>query len=135
MLADAARRGMFKLRHESFFDTIAVEAGSRADALMAAGLKAGFNFRRVDAGCVALALDETVSREDVVRLGVLLHADLRQAPASIPESNLQRGSAFLQHQAFTSHHSEHEMLRYLKRLEDKDVALDRSINFRSAPAP
>ena len=126
MLADAARRGMFKLRHEAFTDTIAIEAGSRADALMAAGLQAGFNFRRVDAGCIAIALDETVTREELVRIGALLQADLRAAAASVPDA-LARTTPFLRQAVFSAHHSEHAMLRYLKRLEDRDVALNRSM--------
>ena len=83
MLADAARRGRYTLRHEAFFDTVAIEAGSRADALMAAALKAGFNLRRIDATGVGIALDETVTRQDLTRLAVVLGGDLRGAAPSI----------------------------------------------------
>jgi glycine dehydrogenase len=126
MLADAARRSSYTLRHDTFFDTIAIEAGSRADGLMAAALAAGFNLRRIDATGVGIALDETVTREDLARLAVLLGGDLRDATPGIPEKLARTAPLLLQH-VFNAHHAEHEMLRYLKRLEDKDVALNRSM--------
>ena len=129
VLAGAARRGGFALRHDAFFDTIAVEAGDRADALMASALGRGFNLRRVDAGCVAIALDETVTRAELTALAELLGGGaLGDIPAEggIP-ATLARRSPFLAAEVFNSHHSEHAMLRYLRRLEDKDVALNRSM--------
>jgi glycine dehydrogenase len=135
LLADAATRAGFALRHEAFFDTVAVEAGGKADALMAAALKAGFNLRRVDAGCVAIALDETVTRQDLIALATALcevagheRAGLGELDAAerFPES-LARRTPFLTAAVFRAHRSEHAMLRYLKRLEDKDVALNRSM--------
>ncbi len=126
LLADAAARGGYALRHAAFFDTIAIEAGARADALMAAALAAGFNLRRLDATGIAVALDETVTRAELEGLAGVLGADLAEAPASIP-TGLSRGSAILTDAVFGRHHAEHEMLRYLKRLEDKDIALNRSM--------
>jgi glycine dehydrogenase len=126
LLAAAAAKSGLKLRHANFFDTITLDAGSRADVLMAAGLKAGFNFRRIDATGVSLALDETVTREELTRLALVVGGGLDVAPASIP-AELTRRTAFLQQAVFNSHHAEHEMLRYLKRLEDRDVALNRSM--------
>src|SRR5215475_912203 len=61
LLAEAARRGGYRLRHHAFFDTIAVDT-TNADALMRAALDAGFNLRRIDDGCISIALDETVTR-------------------------------------------------------------------------
>ena len=126
LLGDAARRGGFSLRHEAFFDTLCVEAGDRAEALMQAAVAAGFNLRRIDAGGIGLALDETVTREELERLAALLGGDLAEAPASIPQ-DLARRSVFLRQAVFSAYHAEHEMLRYLKRLEDRDVALNRSM--------
>jgi glycine dehydrogenase len=126
LLAKAARSAGLKLRHDAFFDTIAIEAGAKADALMASAVKAGFNLRRLDATGIAIALDETVTREDLTRLALLLGGGLAEAGPSIPVGN-QRRSAFLQQAVFSAHHAEHEMLRYLKRLEDRDVALNRSM--------
>ncbi len=125
LLADAAERGGHRLRHDCFFDTIAFET-DRADALMREALAQGFNLRRIDPTGVAIALDETVTREELDLLARVLGADLSGAPASIPPA-LLRGTRFLGQSAFNTHHSEHEMLRYLKRLEDKDIALDRSM--------
>ncbi len=125
-LADAARRGGFSLRHTAFFDTIAIEAGDRAEALMQAALDAGFNFRRLDANGVGIALDETVTRAELETLAELLGGSLADAAPSIPET-VARKSAFLKAEVFGSHASEHAMLRYLKRLEDKDIALNRSM--------
>jgi glycine dehydrogenase len=135
LLADAAERAGFTLRHSSFFDTVAIEAGDKVDALMGAALKAGFNLRRVDAGCVAIALDETVTRQELIALDVALCAaaghervglsDLT-APERLPVT-LARRTPFLTAAVFRAHHAEHAMLRYLKRLEDKDVALNRSM--------
>jgi glycine dehydrogenase len=125
LLAAAAGRGGHRLRHAAFFDTIALEVAD-ADGLMAAGVAAGFNLRRIDATGVGIALDETVTREDLVRLAVLLGGALGEAELSIP-SALARASALLEHPVFHLYRAEHEMLRYLKRLEDKDVALNRSM--------
>jgi glycine dehydrogenase len=123
MLADAAIRAGLRVRHDTFFDTIVVEG---ADDLVARGVTAGFNFRRVDETGVGIALDETVTRGDLMALARLLGADLEGVVASIPAEVL-RGSGFLAQSAFNQHHAEHEMLRYLKRLEDKDIALNRSM--------
>jgi glycine dehydrogenase len=126
LLADAARQGGHTLRHARFFDTIAIEAGAKADALMQAALDAGFNLRRIDETGIAIALDETVTRGELETLAALLGGQLDAAPASLP-AGLARASACLTEAAFNSHHSEHAMLRYLKRLEDKDIALNRSM--------
>ncbi|MBB5372958.1 aminomethyl-transferring glycine dehydrogenase [Acidocella aromatica] len=126
LLADAARQGGLTLRHDMFFDTLAIEAGAKSGALLQAGLEAGFNFRRIDATGIGIALDETVTRAELETLAGLLGGKLEAAPESIPAA-LRRGSAFCEAAVFNTHRSEHSMLRYLKRLEDKDVALNRSM--------
>ena len=126
LLAEVAGRAGLKLRHDTFFDTIAIEAGAKADALLDAALKAGFNLRRVDATGVAISLDETVTREELVALAGVLGGTLDAAPASIPDGLVRQG-ALLAQTVFSAYHAEHEMLRYLKRLEDKDIALNRSM--------
>ena len=123
MLADAAVRAGLTVRHDCFFDTIVVEGG---DDLIARAADAGYNFRRVDATGAGIALDETVTRDDLHALAGLLGAELDGAVASIPPEVL-RASGFLAQSTFSQHHAEHEMLRYLKRLEDKDIALNRSM--------
>ena len=161
LLADAAVRAGLTLRHSDFFGAIAIETpGGYADtdALIARALEAGFNFRRLGPTGVGIALDETVTRDDLTRLATVLSGEMsppslagggRQsppplagggrgegsapgaagiisAPPSIPPS-LLRATPYLQQPVFRSYHAEHEMLRYLKRLEDKDIALNRSM--------
>ncbi len=126
LLAGAATQGGYTLRHAAYFDTIAIEAGDRAEALMGAARDAGFNLRRIDATGVGIALDETVMRDDLATLAGLLGGGLGIAAASLPATAL-RTTACLQQNVFSAYHAEHEMLRYLKRLEDKDVALNRSM--------
>ena len=125
LLAEAARRGGHGLRHDAFFDTLAIETDD-ADGLIARALEAGFNLRRIDASGVGVALDETVTRSDLARLAEVLGADLSGASASIPPA-LLRGTSFLEQAIFAEHRSEHAMLRYMKRLEDKDLALNRGM--------
>jgi len=125
LLADIARRAGLALRHDRFFDAIAVETPD-ADALMARAVAGGFNFRRIDATGVGIALDETVTRADLVSLASILGGELGGAAVSIPDT-LVRRSAFLAQAVFNRYRAEHEMLRYIKRLEDKDVALNRSM--------
>ena len=123
MLADCALRAGLRLRHDSFFDTIVIED---AGDLLERAATAGFNLRRVDDGAVGIALDETVTRDDLITLAGLLGSELGGAVASIP-ATLPRNTPFLRQAVFNQHHAEHEMLRYVKRLEDKDIALTRSM--------
>ena len=144
LLAAAARLGGHRLLHDAFFDTIAIETAS-ADALMQGALAQGFNLRRIGDTCVGIALDETVTRDELTRLAALLqsamageggndvaggskprHDDTPGAPPSIP-AELLRNTPLLEQSVFHQHHAEHEMLRYLKRLEEKDIALNRSM--------
>ncbi|MSP01001.1 MAG: glycine dehydrogenase (aminomethyl-transferring) [Acetobacteraceae bacterium] len=125
LLADCADRGGHRIRHDSFFDTIEVECAS-PDAMLTAAREAGFNFRRVDDGAVAIALDETVTRDDLMVLASILGAPLSGAANGLPVS-ASRVGPLLPQAVFNRYHSEHEMLRYLKRLEDKDIALNRSM--------
>ena len=125
LLADVARRAGLALRHDDFFETIAIEC-SDADALIARALQERFNLRRIDDLGVGIALDETVTRAELTRLATVLGGELGSAAPSIPAA-LLRNTSFLQQAVFSEHHAEHAMLRYLKRLEDKDIALNRSM--------
>ncbi len=126
LLADAVQRSGFFLRHKAYFDTLAIESGARTEELMQAGLAAGFNFRRIDETSIGIALDETVTRDELERLALVLGGTLDEAPDSVP-SSLLRKSTFCTAAVFNTHRSEHSMLRYLKQLEDKDIALNRSM--------
>ena len=128
MVAGAARQGGHRLVHDAFFDTIAIETAD-ADTLMTAALAAGFNLRRISDTRVGIALDETVTRDELTRLlGVVRGRDApgQGVMGSIP-AELVRNTPFMEQAVFHQHHAEHEMLRYLKRLEEKDIALNRSM--------
>ncbi len=132
LLAAAARAAGFTLAHDVVFDTVTIQASERTPALMAAALARGFNLASHGAGLVGISVDETVTRADLEALCAALSevggspATLDKAAAAIP-APLLRISPFLTAEVFSAHQSEHSMLRYLKRLEDKDVALNRSM--------
>jgi glycine dehydrogenase len=126
MLAGAAVRAGFVLRHASFFDTIALEAAARADLLMQTAQDAGFNFCRLDASGIAVALDETVSSADLDALCAVFGAEESEPGATLPPS-LLRQTPPLRSEVFTAHRSEHAMLRFLRRLEGRDISLTRSM--------
>ncbi len=125
----------FAVPTREFFDTITVTTGARTAQVLAAGVAAGVNFRRVDAATLGISLDETTTREDVARLFRVFGggeppftvADLDAAVADALPPALARTSAFLTHPVFRRYRSETEMLRYLRRLADRDLALDRAM--------
>jgi glycine dehydrogenase len=133
VLAHGLRTAGVEVVHDAFFDTVLVRIPGRADAVAAAALEAGINVRRVDADHVAAACDETTDRATVATLwrafghdGVDLEAIDLEAPGAVPES-LARATPYLEHPVFSAHRSETSMLRYLRRLSDRDIALDRSM--------
>ena len=123
------------LVHESGFDTVTVNTGDHTDAVLQAARAAGFNLRRDSATRVGITLDETTTRADVATLWTLFagsrplpdFAPFEKGVASLIPAALQRASAFLTHPVFNRHHSETEMLRYIRSLADQDLALDRSM--------
>ena len=135
ILAEGLRRAGVKLLTSHFFDTIHLELGVQAETIYRAALASGYNLRRVSPGVLGIAFDETTTRNDLTILfrlltGVTLDvealaAQLASNPA-LPES-LYRSDAILSHPVFNSHHTEHGMLRYLKKLQNRDLALDHSM--------
>ena len=113
---------------DDFFDTVAVRVPGRADEVLASALQQGLNLRRLDDDTVAIALDETTSTDVLERVAAAFGASLIAGGVGpgYPEA-LGRTSEYLTHPVFASHRSETEMLRYLRSLADKDVALDRSM--------
>ncbi len=114
-----------------FFDTLHI-TGVASAALKAKAEAAGINLRIIDAGSVGISLDETATRADIVALGQLFGAsvDVDALDASTADAlpkALLRSSEFLAHPVFNTYHSEHEMLRYLRSLADKDLAMDRTM--------
>jgi glycine dehydrogenase len=119
-----------------FFDTVSV-AVPDADKAVADALKLGANIRKLDSKTVSVSFDEVSSVADVDLLlkalngGKPLAKTAEQLAASAPASrlpaNLARSSSFMEQEVFNSYHAEHEMLRYLKRLENKDLSLAHSM--------
>ncbi len=124
LIAGAAVRAGFTLRHDAFFDTVTVDGAT--DALLARAAAVGFNLRLLPDGGASVSLDETVTRDELHRLAEAFGASIDDARGALPAASL-RTSPFLTDAVFHAHHAEHAMLRYLKRLEDKDVALNRSM--------
>ena len=119
------------VRTAAFFDTVTAETGARTEAVLAAARERGVNLRRVDGQAIGISLDETATRGDVEAIwaafGVAASFDEHaQAGDRIPPA-LARPSAFLHHPVFHRHRSETQMLRYLRSLADKDIALDRAM--------
>jgi len=115
-----------------FFDTLHI-TGVDADAVHARARAEGINLRRIDARSLGISLDETTVRDDVIALAALFGADATDIDGldldthdALPAS-LSRTSAFMTHPVFNTHHSEHELLRYMRALADKDLAMDRTM--------
>ncbi|NJD26656.1 MAG: aminomethyl-transferring glycine dehydrogenase [Betaproteobacteria bacterium] len=132
ILAEGLRRAGVPLLTGAFFDTLCLDLGARAEAVYHDALKAGYNLRRVAAGVLGISLDETTTRGDVAALFKLiaqatLDVDALDAQVAGLPNALLRTDAVLTHPVFNTHHTEHEMLRYLKSLQNKDLALDHSM--------
>ena len=128
-VATALQKAGYGIAHKNFFDTVVVEAPGAADELVAKALDAGVNIRRFDANRVGISVGE--SHDDAV-LGRLVKALGGELPAEadpafgIPDA-LLRTDDYMQHPIFHKYRSETEMMRYLRRLSDKDLALDRTM--------
>ncbi len=127
----AALRGAGVNVGEHFFDTLHVKDVD-AKAIHDKAAAARINLRAIDSDAVGISLDETATRADIIALGQLFGATvdvdaLDAATADALPADLVRTSAFLTHPVFNTHHSEHELLRYLRSLADKDLAMDRTM--------
>jgi glycine dehydrogenase len=122
----------YKLRHEEFFDTVAVQVETaQLGAIFTAAEGRKLNFRRIDGRTIGVSLDEATTPEDV-RDVLAAFAGARPVPDVAGEDSrlpraLSRQSAYLTHPVFNTHHSETEMLRYTRLLESRDLSLTRSM--------
>ena len=114
-----------KIRNTTYFDTLTI-ADIDADAIIKKALSACFNLRKIDAGSVSITFDEATTQKDIEKLSELFGAKISPTSISIPAEQ-QRQSDFLTHPLFHTFHSETAMLRYLRGLADKDLALDRTM--------
>ena len=135
LAAGLERKGLQRLNRH-FFDTLTLDVGGAQTAIIESALEARINLRILGRGRLGVSLDETCTEETVEHLlAIFLGADhdlevaeldQGEVPSGIP-AELARTSACLQHPVFNSHHSETEMLRYLKQLENKDLALNQAM--------
>ena len=127
-VAAALEAAGYGIAHDTFFDTIVVEAPGRADELVAKALDAGINIRRFDEDRVGISVGESHDDEVLKALVSALGGILGEADSKYDlPSDLLRTDDYMQHPVFHKYRSETEMMRYLRHLADKDLALDRTM--------
>ncbi len=136
ILAEGLRTLGYPSVHASAFDTLCIQPGNAGEPILARALDARVNLRKRGNGSLCISLDETTTRTDVELLWSIFGGEGAKlpdidtldasAPSLIPDA-LRRQSSFLTHPVFNTHHSEHEMLRYMRALADKDLAMDRTM--------
>ncbi|HLL02849.1 MAG TPA: aminomethyl-transferring glycine dehydrogenase [Myxococcaceae bacterium] len=137
LLATGLTKLGFKLKHEQYFDTLRVELSTGQVRTVLSGAEAkGMNFRRIDERTIGMSLDETTRASDVEAIlsvfgaGKALGTSLDELGASLSSpvaDGLRRKSEYLTHPVFNSYHSETEMLRYIRKLESRDLSLTQSM--------
>jgi glycine dehydrogenase len=131
VLAAGLKKLGFAPRNETFFDTVTVEAGADKDKIIAHALAEKINLRIGDC-TLGIALDETTTPAIVEAVwrafgGKLVYADVEAGVRDALPAELKRGTAFFTHPVFHAHRSETELLRYMRKLADRDLALDRAM--------
>ncbi|CAM2971758.1 MULTISPECIES: aminomethyl-transferring glycine dehydrogenase [Dermacoccus] len=128
LVAAALPKAGLEVVHDTFFDTLAVRSEGRAQALVDSALEHDVNVWKADEETVLISLDETTTQGEIDALGAAWGFRTREADeASALPKALVREDEYLTHPVFNSHHSETAMLRYLRRLADRDYALDRGM--------
>ncbi len=126
----------YAVPNRTYFDTLTVTTGPHSQGILAKGHSQGLNLRSVDDATLGISLDETTTRADLAALWALFQTDRRPLPqiaeldraaADRLPTAYRRQSPFLEHPVFHRYRSETEMMRYLRRLADKDLALDRAM--------
>ena len=132
IFADNIKTGGYKILSDHFFDTVTIKTNEKTNSIYEAALKENINLRKVDEEHLSVAFDEAKKLDDVNLLlkifGIskIIKQDVKVELDNLPK-NLLRTSKYLTHPVFNKYHSETEMLRYLKKLEDCDIALNRSM--------
>lgn len=134
VLAKGLHLNNIELVNTHWFDTLTIKTGARTADIHAAAEGRGINLRVIDASTVGVSLDETTTRDDIACLWDILIGNhnlsieqlSEEVGAALP-TDLVRSDSFLTHPTFNRYHSETEMLRYLRKLSDKDIALDRAM--------
>jgi glycine cleavage system P protein (glycine dehydrogenase) len=132
VLAQGLRDGGVTVVHDAFFDTVCARVPGRTDEVMARALAEGVNLRRVDDDTVSASLDETTNRQvvETVWRAFGVDADLDRLDGSVDDPRpreLRRATPPLSHHVFSAYSSETELVRYMRRLVNRDIALDRSM--------
>ena len=135
VLAEGLNKLGFEIAHEDFFDTIRVELGEvSADDVIAAAVERRINLRKLGDHTVCIALDETVTEKDLADLFQVFGAGDDVTPASVAvtadpryDERFKRTTPFMQHEVFNTHRSETELLRYMYKLESRDLSLVHSM--------
>ena len=133
-LAQSLAAMNLEVKHQHYFDTVAIDVGNHADAIMSATVDAGYNLQRNDNTTLCIALDQTCDLDDVNDIVAVIGGILgkscqpatKQAKVSLPP-NILRQDKYLSQLVFNDYHSETDMMRYLRTLSDKDIALDRAM--------
>jgi glycine dehydrogenase len=131
VLAAGLRKLGFALKSEVFFDTVTVDVGARQSEIVVRAHAEAINLR-IGEGTLGIALDETTTQATVEAVwrafgGKLSYADIEVSARETLPAELKRDSAFLTHPVFHAHRSETELLRYMRKLSDRDLALDRAM--------
>jgi glycine dehydrogenase len=132
VLAAGLRRLGFAPVSQAFFDTLTVDAGAKRDEIVARALSERINLGTGDGSLLRIALDETTTPAIVEKVwrafgGKLAYAEVETGAREALPSGLRRDSRFLTDPVFHAHRSETEMLRYMRKLSDRDLALDRAM--------
>lgn len=127
-LAGALRSAGVEVEHDTFFDTVRAVVPGKAQELARAAAEAGYNLFVPDTDHIQITTDETTTAHDVAVVAQLLGgvSTVSTTGADLP-ADVTRTTTFLQHPIFHQHRSETSMLRYLRKLSDKDLALDRTM--------
>ncbi|MFJ4228864.1 aminomethyl-transferring glycine dehydrogenase [Paenarthrobacter nicotinovorans] len=127
-LAASLKAAGVEVLHGSFFDTVTVRIPGRAAEIVAAAEARGINLRGIDADTVGISVDETTTTDVVGRVLDVFGASVVEAVEGFAlVGSVERTSEFMQHPVFNTHRSETQLLRYIRKLADRDLALDRTM--------
>ncbi|MFK4295696.1 glycine dehydrogenase [Arthrobacter sp. GAS37] len=133
-LAASLKAAGLEVLHGSFFDTVTVRVPGKAAAIVAAAEAKGINLRGIDADTVGVSVDETTTKEivggvlDAFGVAAAFGAVVLESGEGFAlEAAVERTSDYLQHPVFNTHRSETQLLRYIRKLSDRDLALDRTM--------
>ena len=126
--ASLANQSGFVVRHENFFDTIVLETGNKTEDYILSALKEGINVRKLD-NAISLSFDELTDDQTIEKLKNIFKIESISKPVESFEikNSQKRNTPLLEHSIFSSITSETEMLRYIRHLSDRDLALDRTM--------